>query len=231
MPTGASASASAKKKLLLNVRSPADEVHIVPGLQQTLLSGSKFADAGYVAVYDENEVNFYNKGEVKIDAHAVIRGYRCPRTGLWRVPLQPIIINENEDTLILDSICGQFSNNKKYRVPSTPEIREHLQASIERIDDESINNVYELPSIEQAVRYLHAAAGYPVKSTWLKAIRSGNYATWPLINVKNVAKHFPESEETQYGHMRSQRQGVRSTKVTTKVASNEPTPSQSSTTS
>ena len=84
--------------------------------------------------------------------------------------------------------------------------------------------MYELPSIEQAVRYLHAAAGYPVKSTWLKAIRNGNYATWPLINVKNVAKHFPESEETQYGHMRSQRQGVRSTKVTTKVASNEPTP-------
>ena len=141
MPTGASASASAKKKLLLNVRSPADEVHIVPGLQQTLLSGSKFADAGYEAVYDEHEVNFYNKGEIKIDAHAVIRGYRCPRTGLWRVPLQPIILNEKEDTLILDSICGQFSNNKKYRVPSTPEIQEHLQASVERIDDESINNV------------------------------------------------------------------------------------------
>jgi hypothetical protein len=33
-----------------------------------------------------------------------------------------------------------------------------------------------------------------------------------LINVKNVARHFLESDETQKGHMRGQRQGVRSTK-------------------
>ena len=78
---------------------------------------------------------------------------------------------------------------------------------------DTINNVYELPSIEQAVRYLHAAAGFPTRRTWLKAIRRGNYNTWPLINVKNVNKHFPESEETQQGHMRSQWQNVRSTKV------------------
>ena len=48
--------------------------------------------------------------------------------------------------------------------------------------------------------------------TWLAAIRNGNYSAWPLINIKNVTKHFPESEETQQGHMRGQRQGVRSTR-------------------
>ncbi len=74
--------------------------------------------------------------------------------------------------------------------------------------------MYKLPSIEPTIRYLHAAVGYPVKATWLKAIRSGNFSTWPLINVKNVAKHFPESEETQFGHMRGQRQGVLSTRPT-----------------
>ena len=31
---------------------------------------------------------------------------------------------------------------------------------------------------------------------------------------KNVAKYFPESEETQKGHMRGQCQGVRSTRKT-----------------
>ena len=40
---------------------------------------------------------------------------------------------------------------------------------------------------------------------------SRNFLTWPLITVKNVNKHFPESEETQKGHQRNQRQGVRST--------------------
>ncbi len=77
---------------------------------------------------------------------------------------------------------------------------------------EHINNVYELPSIKQTVRYLHAAAGHPTKHTWMKAIAQGNYNSWPLINVWNVRKYFPESEETQLGHMRGARQGVGSTR-------------------
>jgi hypothetical protein len=56
---------------------------------------------------------------------------------------------------------------------------------------EYIHNVYELPSLEPTIRYLHAAAGFPPKSTWLKAVRQGNYSTWPLINVKSIAKYFP----------------------------------------
>eukprot|EP00956_Cyclotella_meneghiniana_P000110 scaffold196_cov26-Cyclotella_meneghiniana.AAC.2 len=63
-------------------------------------------------------------------------------------------------------------------------------------------NVYDLPSTERVIRYLHAAAGFPTKSTWLKAIGKG---------FKNVNKYFPESEETQKGHMRQIRSGVRKT--------------------
>jgi hypothetical protein len=79
-------------------------------------------------------------------------------------------------------------------------------------NDKYIYNAYKLPSIEPTIRYLHTAAGFPAKESWLRAIRRGNYNSWPLINVKNVARHFPKSEETQKGHMRGQRQGVRSTK-------------------
>jgi hypothetical protein len=79
------------------------------------------------------------------------------------------------------------------------------------ITEEVASNVYDLPSTERVIRYLHAAAGFPTKSTWLKAIKSGFFATWPMINVKNVAKHFPESEETQKGHMRQIRSGTRKT--------------------
>lgn len=89
---------------------------------------------------------------------------------------------------------------------------------------EAINNLYELPSIERAVRYLHAAAGFPTKATWLRAIRNGHYVSWPLLTVRNVNKHFPESEETQKGHMRNQRQGVRSTKNTRPRTASEPVP-------
>ena len=62
---------------------------------------------------------------------------------------------------------------------------------------EYLHNVYELPIVEPTIWYLHGVAGF--KASWLKAIPKGNFLSWPLINVKNVAKYFPESEETQKG--------------------------------
>ncbi len=70
-----------------------------------------------------------------------------------------------------------------------------------------------LPSIARAIKYMHAAAGFLTKDTWLKAIECGNYKLWPGVNTTNVKKHFPESIETEKGHMKKQRQNVRSTKV------------------
>jgi hypothetical protein len=39
---------------------------------------------------------------------------------------------------------------------------------------------------KESVHYLHAAAGFPVKESWIDAIKAGNYTTWPGINVKVV---------------------------------------------
>ena len=84
----------------------------------------------------------------------------------------------------------------------------------------TINNVYELPSIEHAVRNLHGAAVFATKTTWLKAIRSGTFVSWPLINVKHVNKYFPESEETQKGHMRNIHENTQSNTRAAKRKSN-----------
>ena len=86
---------------------------------------------------------------------------------------------------------------------------------------EEISNVHNLPSISQTIKYHHAAAGYPVKDTWIKAINAGNYTTWPGLTSEAVRKHFPESDETQKGHMKRQRQGVRSTKVLESIPEEE----------
>jgi hypothetical protein len=73
--------------------------------------------------------------------------------------------------------------------------------------------MYDIPSINQTIKYLHAAAGYPVKDTSVKAINAGNYTTWPGLTATAARKHFPESNETQKGHMKHQQQGVRSTRT------------------
>jgi hypothetical protein len=218
LPNGAVAPASTINKLLHNVRAPARDVNIVPSLVgNSLLSTSKFTDAGYTAIYDENEVNFYDSKttNITVSAEAVLKGWRCPRMKLWRVPLVPIVTNLNTDTLILDHPSGQNSLNTMYTIEMNQISREHVAHQMgKKHRQEYLHNVYELPSVEPTIRYLHGAAGFPTKASWLKAIRKGNYLSWPLINVKNVAKYFPESEETQKGHMRGQRQGVRSTRVT-----------------
>jgi len=85
--------------------------------------------------------------------------------------------------------------------------------TIEKDTQEKANNVYSLPSIQQSIKFLHAAAGFPVKDTWLDAIKAGNYVSWPGLTAAAVQKHYPDSDETQKGHMKKQRQGVRSTKL------------------
>ncbi len=73
--------------------------------------------------------------------------------------------------------------------------------------------MYELPSTEQVVKYLHAALGFPTKSTMLNAVSKNWLVGWPGLTVESVNKSFPEFNATQKGHMKQQRQGVRSMKA------------------
>ena len=73
--------------------------------------------------------------------------------------------------------------------------------------------MYELTNTEKVVAWYHATACYPTKTTWLKEIDTGFFATWPLLTMKEVRKNFPEAEETSKGHMRRIKSGVRSTKA------------------
>ena len=70
---------------------------------------------------------------------------------------------------------------------------------------------YDLPSVEALIRYFHAAAGYPVRCTWLKAIGAGNYSTWTGLTLTKVTKYCPSATATILGHLVHKRQGVRST--------------------
>eukprot|EP00956_Cyclotella_meneghiniana_P043212 scaffold258103_cov212-Cyclotella_meneghiniana.AAC.1 len=81
-----------------------------------------------------------------------------------------------------------------------------------RRSEHLLHSVHELPNTEQVIAWYHAAAGYPTKATWIKAIDAGFFATWPMLTSKSVRKHYPESDETTKGHMRRIKSGVRSTK-------------------
>ena len=73
-------------------------------------------------------------------------------------------------------------------------------------------NVHDLPSVCALVHYLHAYAGFPVRSMWLAAIKVGNFASWPGFTYTNAAKYCPVSVETLKVHLTQTRQGAFSTK-------------------
>jgi hypothetical protein len=82
------------------------------------------------------------------------------------------------DTILLDHPLGHLSLHAIYEATNTTLTHQHINA-ISSLPHrrEYIHNVYELPSLEPTVCYLHATAGFSPKSTWLKAIRQGNYST------------------------------------------------------
>ena len=107
---------------------------------------------------------------------------------MWRIPLQPHISNNNTDTLLLNRPTGTESLNTTHTVPNSARILQHIKTNCDDRPalEEAINNVYELTSTEPIICYLHGAAGFPTKATWLKVIRKGNYQSWPLVNSKSV---------------------------------------------
>ena len=189
------------------MRTPANELHITPGVSQnSLLSTVKYADANYITVFDKDEVNIYDANDtvVTVSKGAILRGWRDTNCNLWRIPLVNMVRNLNTDTVLTKRPPSEFLQNR-------PD------------PTEAVHSVYELKTQPELVRYLHAATGFPTKPTWIRAIKNKHFASWPGLTVDAVRRHFPDSDETHKGHGRRTPSGIRSTR-----AQSESTPTDDS---
>ena len=152
----------------------------------SLMSVGKTCDDGNISIFTGDGVTVHKEEDVLITCKGepILIGVRDER-GRYRIPL---------------------IQQKGHWQPRRPTKRAKKALN-------QANSVYDLPSIEQAVKWMHAVCGYPVKSTWLKAIKAGNFIGWPLLTVENVRKYYPETDETPKGHMNQTRKNVRSTKA------------------
>jgi hypothetical protein len=75
------------------------------------------------------------------------------------------------------------------------------------------NHAHDNNNKKDLINYLHAACFSPVKSTWIKAIKKGNFSSWPGLNEHTVEKHLSKSTSTEKGHLNQQRQNARTTKI------------------
>ncbi|KAL9178273.1 hypothetical protein ACHAXT_001701 [Thalassiosira profunda] len=163
----------------------AAEAHEFPDFPDSLMSVGKTNDDGNVSIFTKDGVTVHREEDVLITLRGepILIGVR-DGNGRYRIPLH------------------QSRDSWTPRVPSEAKAAELRQA----------NSVYDLPSMEQGIRWMHAVCGYPVKSTWLKAVKAGNFHGWPLLSPSAIKKYYPETAETPKGHMAQSRKNVRSTK-------------------
>ena len=142
-------------KLEHRVNDTARTVNMVPSLDnQYLLSRGKFAEAEYVSVCDGYEVKNYDgrTATITVSEDAVLKGWRCPHTKLWRIPLRSQVTDLNMHTLLLNGPTGHKYLNSFYTAPTTASVVTHIKAfNSNHAEGDTINNIHELPSLVRAV--------------------------------------------------------------------------------
>jgi hypothetical protein len=69
-----------------------------------------------------------------------------------------------------------------------------------------------LPSMSALAGFYHACLGFPVKQTWLDAIKTGNCDSFDGLTYSNTAQYCLDLEDTIMGHLAQQCQNICSTK-------------------
>jgi hypothetical protein len=173
MPNATIEEATDVDKLHHDIRHPAKDIHIMLGIEcDSLLSIPKLSNANYIAIFDKDKINIYNANKTKVMASCsiILHGWQCKDTNLWRVPLLPIVLNNNKDTVL----CNRLP------MESLPE---------QPLPTEAIHSVYKLKMQPEIVCYNHSAAGFQTKPTWLKAIKNKQFMPWPVLMANTVNKH------------------------------------------
>ena len=138
------------KQLTFKVREEAKDIHMIPGIQNKLLSTNQFTKAKSITIFDKEDVNIYDakNTEIQTTRGAVLRGWHLTDKGLWRIPLDENMTAESN--LNTKNVKAKEPPSNLLRIQPPPPLK-------------SINNVYKLKINPKLVCYYHAVAVFPTK--------------------------------------------------------------------
>ena len=128
----------------------------------SLMCVGKTSDKGTISIFTRGDVSVYKEQDVLITCKG-----------------EPIVI-------------GVWDKRGQYRIPLVQQRGQGQPGRPSKQANKKLsqsNSFYDLPSTEQAIKWMHTMCGYPVKPTWIKAIKAGNYVGWPLLTVSNVKNY------------------------------------------
>ena len=148
--------------------------HIMPYFRHNILGIGIMWDKDSKFLFTRRSVIIYDKNK-----NLFLTGWREIDGGkLWRITLKPDLANAQP--------C-----------PGDPEDPDNIQ------EEATLGSfsTYDLPYVDELVKYFHASDGYLVQYICLKAINAGNYESFPGKTYNNSAKYCPSSDETIKVHM------------------------------
>ena len=124
------------------------------------------------------------------------------------------LCDNNCDVLLSKNNLHVFKNNKP--------IMKGLRNRFDGLWDVNvpINNTQQTINIiipknttkKSLIQFYHAACSSPAKATFIKAIKSGNFSTWPGLTVELATKFLEPTIATHFGHLKQERMNLQSTR-------------------
>jgi hypothetical protein len=121
-------------------------------------------------------------------------------------------------TVTRDKKCVMYGS----RDPKSRLWRVNLKQKFEK-QESQCNHAHDNNNQKYLINYLHATCFSPVKSTWITAIKNGNFLSWPGLIEQAVEKHLSKYVATTKGHLNQQRKNARTTKIKSTEAINQET--------
>ena len=199
LPDGTSMQATKTGNLELSplLSKKATAVHVFKGIQNSsLLSIGQLCDDDCVAVLKKKDINIYKDDKV------IISGTRNFYDGLWDVEI-PV----RDTTVKTMTITPTHTHNRLCAGNSPVETNQNATVT------QKLNAIIRKAQTKQElVQYLHGCCGSTTLATWAKAIKNGNFITWPGINDIKVLQDGVPSVATAKGHLDQERKNLQSTK-------------------
>ena len=230
--------------LLPNLPPGTEDCHIMSSFTNNLLSMGRFCDAGCTVIFTDTDVKVLSKTGALIlhgfreqagakmwrfnikpdqppaEAHAAAHTPARHAPSLHVIP--PDNEPQNNNQLMLapadpPTIYNNPTPTSTIAIPTTtaPATRPDTRSPPQR-STEYHRRAYDLPSTKKLIEYLHCTVGSPVKSTFLRAVKAGNFRSFPGLSAENVARYCPtNATPTVMGHLTQVRKGLQSTRWTT----------------
>jgi hypothetical protein len=189
--------------------------HVMPSFPHTLISLGLFANQGCKIVFVKTLVTVFHP-----DGHPILKGWwDLDGPQLWQFPLTappPPPVHSPPLAPIaggLSAAMSAFLPHPSQGFWATSTAGEDIQAVFLQEATQSMAmtaqasstpynpQTLDLPRISALVSFYHVCLGFPVKQTWLDAIKAGNCDTFDGLTYSNMARYCPNANKTILGHL------------------------------